>query len=152
MPSGKKVSPLFGIFLVSLSAILIAWDSNALAARSGPKPYVVVLDPGHGGTDTGAIGKQGKKRVAEKDIALAIAIRTRRILEDPAYSKALGRPIKVLLTRAKDEYISLEDRSEKARNLKADLFVSIHANAESSRLMSFVTSACTRARSRSASA
>lgn len=140
MPRGKKVTPLFGKILISLSAIFllssITNENNALGAKrrpSKPKPYLVVLDPGHGGTDTGATGRLGKRKISEKEISLAIAIRTEKILENPAFSRALGRPIKVILTRRKDSSISLEARSEKAKNANADLFVSIHANSESSK-------------------
>jgi N-acetylmuramoyl-L-alanine amidase len=137
MPSGKKVTPLFGIFLISLSVNLTAKENTALGAQKPPhssaRPYIVVLDPGHGGSDAGASAKLGKKRISEKDVSLAIAIRAEKILANPAFSKALGRPIKVLLTRRKDKYVSLEDRSEKAKDAGADLFVSIHANSESTR-------------------
>lgn len=131
MPSGKKVTPLFGLFLISLSVYFTAKENAALAAPR--PPYIVVLDPGHGGTDIGASGKLGKKLVAEKEVALAIAIRTEKILANPAFSKVLGRPIQVQLTRRTDKNISLEERSELARKANADLFVSIHANAESTR-------------------
>jgi N-acetylmuramoyl-L-alanine amidase len=136
MPSGKKLTPLFGIFLISLSANFIASDYTVLGAPRGaarPRPYTVVLDPGHGGNDLGASGKLGKKTIAEKDISLAIALRAEKILANPAFSKALGRPIRVLLTRRTDKSVSLEERSEKAKKAGADLFVSIHANAESSK-------------------
>jgi len=150
MPSGKKVTPLFGILLISLSAILSAKENTALGAQKTVRPYVapkvhpyvspkvhpnyiVVLDPGHGGSDTGASAKLGKKLVFEKDISLAIAVRAEKILANPAFSKALGRTIKVILTRRSDIYVSLEDRSEKAKKAGADLFVSIHANSESTK-------------------
>ena len=140
MPSGKKVTPLFGKILISLSAICallaITKENTALGAKHRPgktKPYIVVLDPGHGGSDTGASGKMGRKRISEKEIALAIAIRTEKILSNPAFSRALGRPVRVILTRRGDSAVSLEDRSEKAKRAGADLFVSIHANSEPSR-------------------
>ncbi|MGZ3652508.1 MAG: N-acetylmuramoyl-L-alanine amidase family protein [Bdellovibrionota bacterium] len=127
MPRGKKVTPLFGIFLVSLSVNFATNENKALAAE---KPYIIVLDPGHGGADQGANGRLGKKRVYEKDISLAIALRTAKILSDPAYSKALGRRIHVILTRRKNQTVSLEARADRAKNAHADLFVSIHANSE----------------------
>jgi len=133
MPSGKKVTPLFGILIISLSVNFTAKENKALAAKSAVNPYVVVLDPGHGGTDIGASGKLGKKQILEKDISLAIAIRTEKILANPAFSKALGRPIRVVLTRRQDKKVSLEERSEKAKKANADLFVSIHANSDSSK-------------------
>jgi N-acetylmuramoyl-L-alanine amidase len=135
MPSGKKkVTPLFGALATSLSpyfaifAILLGANENrALASH----PYVVVIDPGHGGSDTGASEKVGKKRISEKEISLSIGLKLAKILSDPAYYKPLGRKIKVILTRKNDSYVSLEDRSERAQKAHADLFLSIHANSES---------------------
>ncbi len=78
----------------------------------------IVIDPGHGGKDPGARGKFGTE---EKNIVLDIAQRLRRNLEQNG--------IKVIMTRTKDEFISLEKRTEIASQSKSDLFVSIHANA-----------------------
>ncbi len=80
---------------------------------------VIVIDPGHGGEDTGAIGPSG---LEEKDLTLAIAKRLARILKDRL-------DCRVLLTRSKDVYISLEERTAFANKNRADLFISIHANA-----------------------
>jgi N-acetylmuramoyl-L-alanine amidase len=83
------------------------------------KPFVVVLDPGHGGEDPGAIGPAG---TYEKDVVLAIAHKTKALLEqDPR--------IVVLMTREEDVFIALGDRVRKARGVNADVFVSIHADA-----------------------
>ena len=83
------------------------------------KPFVVVLDPGHGGEDPGAIGPAG---TYEKDVVLAIAHKTKALLEqDPR--------IIVLMTREEDVFIALGDRVRKARGVNADVFVSIHADA-----------------------
>ncbi len=86
--------------------------------RSRRKP-VIVLDPGHGGIDPGAIGKSGTK---EKDITLQYAHTLRKILEDT------GR-YRVKMTRSRDRYINLGNRVKKARQYKADLFISIHADS-----------------------
>ncbi len=85
---------------------------------------VIVIDPGHGGKDPGALSATKKY---EKDIVFDIAKRTRRILYE--YSK---KGLLVLLTREKDEFIKLEDRLEFADKNNADAFVSIHANASTS--------------------
>jgi N-acetylmuramoyl-L-alanine amidase len=98
--------------------------------------YTVVLDPGHGGHDKGAVGHLGKKQIYEKDIALGIAIRTARYLKNPKYTKALGRPVQIIFTRQKDVSVSLEARSDLAKNSKADLFVSIHTNSETTKTVS----------------
>jgi N-acetylmuramoyl-L-alanine amidase len=97
------------------------------------EPLVVILDPGHGGGDPGATAKLAKRLISEKDIALAIALRTRKNLENPEYWGPLGRPVKAILTRESDRQVSLEDRSAFARRNKALLFVSIHSNADPSR-------------------
>ena len=78
----------------------------------------IVIDPGHGGIETGARGKFG---TLEKDITLAIGLKLRAIIE-----KNLA--FRVFMTRDKDVDVSLENRSALANNHKADLFISIHAN------------------------
>ena len=79
----------------------------------------IALDPGHGGEDPGASGKNGSK---EKDIVLAIAKRLKAKLE-------AAPNIRVMLTRDGDYFVPLGKRVEKARKVQADLFVSIHADA-----------------------
>ena len=78
----------------------------------------VVLDPGHGGYDPGAIGPAGVK---EKDVTLAIARRVAPLLARDG--------TQVLLTRNDDRFVSLEERTARANSFNADLFVSIHCNA-----------------------
>ncbi len=79
----------------------------------------VVLDPGHGGEDPGASGKNGSR---EKDIVLAIAKRLKNRIEEIPN-------MRVMLTRDGDYFVPLGTRVEKARKVQADLFVSIHADA-----------------------
>ncbi|MDY7396783.1 N-acetylmuramoyl-L-alanine amidase [Aureibaculum sp. 2210JD6-5] len=82
---------------------------------------VIVIDPGHGGKDTGAIGKN---KVQEKNVALRIAneiLRLNKIL--------LNDKFDMYSTRYNDTLISLSDRNRLAESLKADLFVSLHCNA-----------------------
>jgi N-acetylmuramoyl-L-alanine amidase len=80
---------------------------------------VVAIDPGHGGRDPGAVGRGGTK---EKDVALAVGRKLHRVLE--------RRPgIEPVMTRDSDRLIKLRDRVRIARQAKADLFVSIHADA-----------------------
>jgi N-acetylmuramoyl-L-alanine amidase len=85
-----------------------------------PRLPLVVIDAGHGGHDPGAISPQSGRR--EKDITLALA---RAIRDDLVAS---GR-VRVALTRADDRYLVLEERYGIARRLKADLFISVHADA-----------------------
>ncbi len=87
------------------------------------KRPIVVIDPGHGGEDPGAIGY---RRVVEKKLVLDIAKRVAEMLKRDGVS--------VYLTRTKDVFIPLEQRTAYANSLNADLFVSIHANASKSRL------------------
>ena len=82
------------------------------------KKYVVVIDPGHGGKDPGAIGFNG---TFEKDINLLFAKIIRSVLS--------SSKIKVKLTRTNDRYLYLRERINFAEKLKADLFISIHADA-----------------------
>lgn len=83
----------------------------------------IVVDAGHGGKDPGAIGPSG---VMEKDITLAMAKRLALRLE-----KELG--CQVVLTRDRDVYLALEERTAIANRVGADLFISIHANASNNR-------------------
>ena len=89
----------------------------------------IVIDPGHGGKDPGAIGYTGKSY--EKDITLAIAQKLRDIIEK-------NIQIKVYLTREDDNFVSLRQRTEFANEVKADLFVSIHINAHNNKDVSGV--------------
>lgn len=78
----------------------------------------IVLDPGHGGRDPGAIGPTG---LTEAEVVLDIAQRTRRLLTVDGHE--------CLMTRCTDEYVSLETRADFANQLHADLYMSIHCNA-----------------------
>jgi N-acetylmuramoyl-L-alanine amidase len=91
----------------------------AVHASKKTRPFVVVLDPGHGGEDPGAIGSRGTR---EKDIVLTIARKLKDTLDDDARYR-------VALTRDADYFVPLEMRVQRARRLQADLFVSIHADA-----------------------
>jgi N-acetylmuramoyl-L-alanine amidase len=88
-----------------------------------PQVRTVVIDPGHGGENPGARGLGGS---LEKDIALQIARRLRAELVN-------ARGLSVFLTRDKDIDVELDDRTAIANNYKADLFISIHANASRAR-------------------
>ncbi len=90
-------------------------------ARSDVK--IIVIDPGHGGKDPGAIGRSG---MAEKDITLYVALRLRDLI-----IRHLKKS--VLMTRDRDVFIELEDRAKFANNMGADLFVSIHVNSHPQR-------------------
>jgi N-acetylmuramoyl-L-alanine amidase len=101
---------------------------RTLTRTLGLKIGRIVIDPGHGGHDTGTIGPGG---LLEKDLVLEVAKSLRRLLEDKLNAE-------VVLTREDDAFVSLEERTALANQHRADLFVSIHANSSSLRSTSGV--------------
>ena len=94
------------------------------SAKKIKKPKIIIaIDAGHGGRDPGAVGKNGTK---EKDIVLSISKKLYNLLRKE-------KKIKPVLIRSGDKYISLRQRIKKARKYKADLFISIHADAAKNR-------------------
>jgi N-acetylmuramoyl-L-alanine amidase len=83
----------------------------------------IVIDPGHGGHDPGAVGPSG---LQEKDVVLSVGLRLRDLLKDE-----LG--LDVVMTRSTDVFIPLEERTAIANKVNADLFLSVHANAAANR-------------------
>ena len=99
-----------------------AGGGGRLLPRKPPavsRMVTIAIDPGHGGEDPGAIGRRGTR---EKDVVLAVATRVRAKLADEPNMRAF-------LTRDGDYFVPLATRVSKARGVKADLFVSIHADA-----------------------
>ena len=93
---------------------------RSLTRALGLKIGRIVIDPGHGGHDTGTIGPTG---LMEKDLCLDVAVRL---------GKLIGRNLpsaEIVYTRQNDRYVSLEHRTLVANEAKADLFISIHANS-----------------------
>lgn len=86
---------------------------------AAPAVKIIVLDPGHGGNDPGAVGPNG---LYEKDVVLDVALQLRTILSK-------NKRFRILLTRDKDVFIPLVERTAFANSKNADMFVSIHANA-----------------------
>jgi N-acetylmuramoyl-L-alanine amidase len=103
------------------SAALAATSSGkrSLTRVLGLKIGRVVIDPGHGGHDTGSISRSG---VAEKDLTLDVAKRLGALITENLGSE-------VVYTRSDDSYVSLEERGAIANRSRADLFISIHANS-----------------------
>jgi len=102
-------------------------DVDSLRQALGLKIKTVVIDPGHGGHDPGAVGPKGVK---EKDINLKIAKELKKILDKDGKSIGIDN---VYLTRSTDRFIPLEERTAIAKKLNADLFISIHCNASKNR-------------------
>lgn len=103
--------------------VLIWIISAGLQSTFGQERYqkpIVIIDPGHGGFDTGAIGINGLK---EKELVLNIAMEVVRLNRDLFFDS-----LEIYLTRYSDTLISLGDRTKLAKALKADVFVSIHCN------------------------
>lgn len=98
-------------------------DISTLRGALGLKVKTIVIDPGHGGHDTGALGPTGLK---EKDVNLKIAKALKSKIERDGNKIGITR---VFLTRDDDRFIPLEERTAIAKKLNADLFVSIHCNA-----------------------
>ena len=90
-------------------------------AHALTRPFKVVIDPGHGGTDQGTIYRKGDSQIAEKDMTLAIAKLVTRKLKE--------RGILAVLTRTRDQDVSLTDRTGLANRIGADAFISIHMNS-----------------------
>ncbi|MEO5701881.1 MAG: N-acetylmuramoyl-L-alanine amidase [Casimicrobiaceae bacterium] len=93
--------------------------ATAAEIRERRRQITVMLDPGHGGEDPGAVGKRG---TCEKDVVLAIAQKLKRMVDATPGMRAL-------LTRGDDYYVPLSARVQRARRAQADLFLSIHADA-----------------------
>jgi N-acetylmuramoyl-L-alanine amidase len=109
-------------YRIVVDAHAAAAESVALTRGVAKRKRVVVVDPGHGGQDSGARGHGGVK---EKDVVLAIARALERRLNE--------RGIDVVLTRDADSTLSLEERTAIANRAGAEVFVSIHANAHGNR-------------------
>ena len=110
------------IYIYALKLLIMAFFMVVASAwkPSDPseKKWVIVIDPGHGGKDPGALGSISR----EKNINLAIALKTGEYLENNLDN------VKVLYTRNTDVFVELRDRPEFANKNKADLFISIHSN------------------------
>ncbi len=122
----KNASPIKPMYApqAQISKATTVKQAPKATSKSSLQPFkknvkhIVMLDPGHGGKDPGAISKNGHY---EKDLTLKMACETKTLLEKAGY--------KVVMTRDKDVYISLRGRVKKAHAIKADLFISIHADS-----------------------
>lgn len=120
----RRLLPWIGLALLAVSFLCFLWlapPPRPIAQPRPPKhhgeePLVVVLDPGHGGQDSGAMCGT----VLEKDLTLDVARRAETLLRSAGFT--------TLLTRDSDRYLSLAERAEVANEEKRSLFVSIHFN------------------------
>lgn len=115
--AGLRLLSIFLLILV-ISSWLQAIDSNASKVIHIGHP-IIILDPGHGGSETGAKGKIS----LEKDINLAMALRLKALIQYHIPDAT------VILTREDDSKISLKDRAQLANQNNADLFISLHCNS-----------------------
>jgi N-acetylmuramoyl-L-alanine amidase len=104
------------LFILFLSPFLAVTGQDGNGSNSDG--WIVVIDPGHGGKDPGTVGRRSK----EKDIVLAIALKTGNYIEE------LIPGVKVIYTRKTDVFVELDKRADIANKAKADLFISIHVN------------------------
>ncbi len=116
----KRLQYIVIILLVTFSFENLLWGQSA--DSKGKKITTIVIDAGHGGRDPGALGKHSR----EKDITLAVALKTGR------YIKANLPDVKVIYTRTKDRFVELRKRGQIANKNNADLFISIHCNSNNS--------------------
>lgn len=108
-----------GIIAILMMFLVLGSMCISVGQSDIGKIKCICIDAGHGGKDPGAIGSKTR----EKDVVLAVALRLGRLIE-VAYPN-----IKVVYIRNKDVFVELRDRTRIANNNKADLFISIHANA-----------------------
>lgn len=99
---------------------LFGLPSPVLAQINQTRRQIIVLDPGHGGKDSGAVGING---IQEKDIVLKIAKQITELNET-----VFKNQFEIYLTRYKDTLISLGDRTKLAKSLNTDIFISLHCN------------------------
>jgi len=105
--------------LAALAGSGLGWEAQAQSPGARARLPVIVLDPGHGGADPGAIGPAGTQ---EKRITLALALELRRALD-------AGGRCRVVMTRSRDGFVSLARRVDVARQREAALLLSLHADA-----------------------
>ena len=103
--------------ILFLCSLWLALPLFHLSAQG--KDFTLVIDPGHGGKDPGAIGKRGK----EKNINLSVALKLGNLIKENC------KDVNIVYTRQKDTFVALDRRAQIANNAKADLFISIHTNS-----------------------
>lgn len=119
----RQTTKIRGLRDILMCALTLAAITMPVTLFAQPVPaeneWVVVIDPGHGGKDPGAVGAKSR----EKDINLAVALKAGRYISENL------KDVKVIYTRKDDTFIGLAERAEVANRNKADVFISIHSNA-----------------------
>lgn len=103
--------------IILLCCLYSAFPFSSIQAEE--KSFTVVIDAGHGGRDPGAIGRRGK----EKTINLNVALKLGKLIQNNC------NDVNIVYTRQKDVFVALDRRAQIANNAKADLFISIHTNS-----------------------
>lgn len=114
---------LFTRLVIPMLLLLLYVPQTVAQKKSKEKPFTVVIDPGHGGVDPGALGRKSK----EKDINMNVSKLLASMIDDK-YPE-----VKVIFTRTTDVKIPLVERADIANKANADLFISIHSNASKSK-------------------
>ena len=105
--------------LKNVSFIFLLLKMCVIFGQENVKQKRILIDVGHGGNDSGAIGLNDMK---EKDVVLNVALEIFR------QNKQLEKPLDIYLSRYTDTFISLSDRTKLGKTLKADIFISMHCN------------------------
>ena len=109
--------------ILYICCFFLSFLTTVTAAEVSDKSFTVVIDAGHGGNDPGAIGRRGR----EKNINLNVALKLGKLIEEHCSDT------KVVYTRKKDTFVPLHKRADIANAAKANLFISIHTNSVASR-------------------
>lgn len=119
-PNGHNIQIIMHHYIYRLFLLLMALAAPMMlrAAQNADK-FTVVIDAGHGGKDVGAVDNG----VKEKDINLGVALQLGEML------KKKQKDVKVVYTRDQDEFLTLQQRADKANGAKGDIFISIHTNS-----------------------
>ncbi|OGJ86084.1 MAG: hypothetical protein A2268_02605 [Candidatus Raymondbacteria bacterium RifOxyA12_full_50_37] len=107
--------------VASAESAAVALPDSLAADQAALRIKRIIIDPGHGGEDPGAVNTQAKAE--EKEIVLAIGLELRKLLKEHL------RDVTVLMTRDDDTFVPLKGRSKFANSKKGDLFISVHANS-----------------------